>query len=198
MKTSAGMPGLSFSSPSFQLIGRQPQPHGIGRWRIPRFLAGVGRDMNDLGLGLHGVALVEGGEADDGALALARPRRCPGRTRASITNSSVSGTMRMIVSPGPITPPMVCTESSWTRPARGARIDVRASLVALQVPALLQLGDAAFRLAQLLQRRWSAHRLELDDLEPGLADAPGPARLLPRAGRVAVQPRLLALQPAPG
>ena len=100
-----------------------------------------------------------------------------------------------MVSPLPITPPTVCTVSWWTIAGlRRAQVDALELVLGRRDP-LLELGDLALRLAQILEHLGAEILVELDDLQLGLAD------LAARAGDVgdelaalALQPRLVALE----
>jgi hypothetical protein len=114
--------------------------------------------MNDLRLGLHGVALVEGGEAHDGALALrdlvdvlgAHPRLDhqfvglghDAHDRVARADDAADGVHVQFVDEA-------CQG--------GAQVGARQLGLGF-MPALAELGDAALRLAQGLQRRRYAPR----------------------------------------
>jgi len=71
----------------------------------------IGRDSGHNPFELGRGALIERRKPDKGALSVAHVSTSCGASRASIYNSSDSGTISMTTSPGVITPPMVCTDS---------------------------------------------------------------------------------------
>ena len=114
--------------------------------------------------------MVEGRQAQHGRLANTHLSISWGAIRASTISVSASGTISITGSPGPMTPPTVCTASWWTMPSWGARMSIRlswssaatcCSASSASLPWISRdfLGDVA---AQVL--------VDLQDLQLGLAD----------------------------
>ena len=90
--------------------------------------------------------------------------------RTSTLSTSWLGTIDITVSPGPITPPTVCTLKSCTTPdLRRAQLDALQLVLGGDAP-LEQFADARLDLAQLLGRFGLHGLIDVDDLQLHLAD----------------------------
>lgn len=100
-----------------------------------------------------------------------------------------------MTSPLLITPPTVCTESWWTKPVCGERRSTALELVLGRGDPLLELGDLALRLAQVLEHLGAEILVDLDDLQLGFADLTArPGDVGDELAALALRSRLVALK----